>query len=138
MTLFTNLAARVRASTTDTDRPLDGEVFKALHEMPGDVWSQDVGSDDLWCRRDPEDTVAWDVPPRYTASLDAVNGERPATMRLTSLREHVRPDAAGPDWKPCACTLETLNREFKGYGASLQNAMLDAMLQVHAHLNGEA
>ena len=59
-------------------RELDGLIFKATQEQPGDVWeeitSHDIVSGDLvdvWHRRDPLDTVAFEVPPRFTSSVDA-------------------------------------------------------------------
>lgn len=45
-------------------RVLEGRIFKALEEKPGDDWSDDF-EEDVWHRRDPEDHCAFDVPPRY-------------------------------------------------------------------------
>lgn len=50
-------------------REIDGEIFKAACNCPGDEWWR--FDDGLWCRQDKEDRVAFDLPPSYTTSLDA-------------------------------------------------------------------
>jgi hypothetical protein len=60
------LALRVE-SGSDEDRALDGDVWHALY--PEGEWHR---FDDMWCRRDPEDGAAWDLPFRFTSSVDAV------------------------------------------------------------------
>lgn len=55
---------------TAPSRLADGEIFRAVCGRPGDVWRQ-FGDDDIWHRQDPKDTVAYEPPPYYTASIDA-------------------------------------------------------------------
>jgi hypothetical protein len=52
-------------------RELDGLIWKAACEKPGDIWSRDLIDGNIWMRQDPEDTVAYEAPPAYTTSLDA-------------------------------------------------------------------
>lgn len=68
MTDLTALAERVEGLQAPC-RETDGLVFKALVEEPGDVWCDDF---DGWTRQDPDDAFMWELPPEFTASLDAV------------------------------------------------------------------
>lgn len=70
MTDFSAIALRC-AQATGPDRELDGLIFKAIEERPGDVWTRDLVDDAVWMRQDPEDRVAYDTPRQYTASIDA-------------------------------------------------------------------
>lgn len=67
-TTIEELVGRVEAAT-GADREIDGLIWKACEEKPGDDW-QLMGSG-VWHRRDPDDYVAFDVPPKLTASIDA-------------------------------------------------------------------
>lgn len=51
-------------------RHLDGWLWKAVTEKPGQVWS-DQFADGVWCLQDAEDTIAYETPPHITSSLDA-------------------------------------------------------------------
>lgn len=52
------------------DRRLDGEIWKAVTEKPGDVWTN-AFSGGVWHRRDTDDHLAFESPPRFTESIDA-------------------------------------------------------------------
>lgn len=56
---------------SEGSRELDGLIWKAACEKPGDIWSRDLIDGNIWMRQDPEDTVAYEAPPAYTTSLDA-------------------------------------------------------------------
>lgn len=60
------LAERVE-KVQGPDRAVDGLIFKAVFEKPGDHW-EEIG--DTWHLRDDEDHCAFEPPPRYTDSLD--------------------------------------------------------------------
>lgn len=68
MTSLNDLIQRVEQGE-GADRGLDGLVWKSLVEKPGDVWRE---FEDTWCLQWPDDTVAYDMPPQLTTSLDAV------------------------------------------------------------------
>lgn len=53
---------------TGPDRVIDGLIFKAIEHRPGDIWTDQF--DGVWYRQDPEDAVAYECPPLYTACLD--------------------------------------------------------------------
>lgn len=59
------LIAKLEAAT-GPDRALDGEIFKACY--PNRDWLEFA---DGWCARDPDDGCAFDVAPKYSASIDA-------------------------------------------------------------------
>jgi hypothetical protein len=67
---LTSLIERIEAAT-EGSRELDGLIWKAICEKPGDVWANDVIDGDVWLRRDPIDHVAWEGPPAYSTSIDA-------------------------------------------------------------------
>jgi len=132
MTTYQTLADRCR-STREPDRVLDGLLFKTLEEKPGDVWSDAFG-DDVWHRRDPDDTVAYEGPPAYTSSLDAAYAAMKPGMRLTGLRERVRPDAADDEWRPCTSEVATDGITVQGTGHLLPCAIMDAILMTEARI----
>lgn len=142
MTTFTDLARRARNAHGE-DRRLDGRIFKATQHREGDDWSDDW-DDEVWHRRDPNDGAAFDAPPHYTGSIDGALEARHPGMLLVDLHERERPDAAGDGWLPCGCTIRCtpagdgeVGRLFRGQGRTLALAVLDAVLQAHAHLAGE-
>lgn len=65
------LIARLEAAT-GADRVLDGDIWRAVNG-----WNEKDGIrfEDaplaIWYRRDPEDSVAYEGPPDFTASIDA-------------------------------------------------------------------
>lgn len=67
---FLALAERCEKES-EGSRELDGLIWKAACEKPGDIWSRDLIDGNIWMRQDPEDTVAYEAPPAYTTSLDA-------------------------------------------------------------------
>lgn len=134
MMKFNEISRRCRLERTP-DRHLEGEIFHTLHfvEDDKDNWSNNF-TDDVWCRRDPNDGVAFDTPPPYTSSIDGALSARVRGMRLDSLRELVRTDSAGPEWKPWACRIQTSFRMFEGVGETAPYAILDAVMQAHGYL----
>lgn len=58
------------AALSGPDRVMDGEIWKAVTEKPGDVWTNWF-DDGVWHRRDPDDRCAFEGPPRLTESIDA-------------------------------------------------------------------
>jgi hypothetical protein len=93
MTSLTSLIERIEAAT-EGSRELDGGIWKAICEKPGDVWANDLIDGDVWLRRDPIDHVAWEGPPAYSTSIDAVRTLLPPTTECWWLIEQLRsPDS---------------------------------------------
>ena len=67
---------------TEGSRELDGLIWKAVCEKPGNVWM----------RQDPEDTVAYEAPPAYTTSLDAAKTLVPEGCGWVAGWGQTRPD----------------------------------------------
>lgn len=130
------LSAMCRDATTP-DRTLDGEIFRRLESRQGDVWADDIGDDGVWYREDPLDPGAWDAPPHYSESMDAVHASRPDGMTLTSLREYTRADIgdADPDWRQCGATVTYGFRRIEGSGATLALAYMDAVIRAVGSTN---
>jgi hypothetical protein len=127
MTGMDDLPRRYRDAATP-DRTLDGEAFRALEGKEDDDWSNDF-SDEVWHRRDPEDSAAFDPPPHYGGSLDAAFAALRTGMRLAMLGERTRPDAAGDDWRPWCCEIASGLNVFTGHGHLPGCAVMDALLQ---------
>ena len=136
MTSFKTLSTECR-NLSGPNRVLDGKIFRTLHGVDGDVWSDMVGDDGVWHRRDHEDHAAWEGPPEYTGSIDVALSARAVGMRLSALRELLKPDARAHDWQPCVCIIETTTWVHNGQGETLALALMDAILLSHAHLHGE-
>lgn len=136
MTSFKTLSAECR-KTREANRILDGHIFRTLHGVEDDVWSDMIGDDGVWHRRDHEDHAAWEGPPEYTGSIDVALSARAAGMRLSALRELLKPDARPADWQPCSCIIETPTWVHNGQGETLPLALMDAILLAHAYLHGE-
>jgi hypothetical protein len=66
-----SLIDRIEAAT-GADREIDGLIFKAV--FPDRDW---VEFDDCWAARCPDDSIAFDMPPYYSASIDAAMGLMP-------------------------------------------------------------
>lgn len=84
-------------------RVLDGMVFRALEGRVGDDW---VREDGVWLRRDPQDRVAFDIPPPFTRSVDAVLAAVPGDWHtVKSWREgkvsHACIEPRGPGYARC-------------------------------------
>ena len=135
MNHFTTLALHCHEAEAPS-RVLDGLIFKALREEEGQVWYDQIGEDDVWFLRDRDDHAAWEGPARYTEHLDEAFTTRVPGMRLSGMREFVRPDSADRSWKSCGCEIEALGLIFVGRGTTLALAFLHATLQAHAHLQG--
>ena len=58
------------STLTEPKRWIDALVWKTFVEKEGDFW--DDSDDGIWMRRDPEDHVAFDMPPYLTSCLTAV------------------------------------------------------------------
>lgn len=130
MTGMDDLARRYHDAVSP-DRVLDGEAFKALEERPGDDWSNNF-SDDVWHRRDPEDSAAFDPPPHYGGSLDAALAALRPGMRLAMLGERVRPEVADADWRSWRCEIVIGLHVFAGHGHLPGCAVMDALLQAES------
>lgn len=111
---------------------LDGEIFKAFEELPGDVWDDGIGEEGVWHREDANDRGAWDGPKPLTESLDAVLAFKPGYMRIIGLKEFIRTDVSGPKWRSCGCEVESKGYVFKATASSLARALLGAILQAVA------
>lgn len=130
MTDMEDLARRYHDAAAP-DRTLDGEAFKALEERTGDDWSNDF-SDEVWHRRDPEDSVAFDPPPHYGGSVDAAFAALRPGMRVVALGERPRPDAADAAWRPWRCDVGIGLHIFTGHGHLPGCAVMDALLQAES------
>lgn len=89
-----NLIARKLEEAAEGSRELDGVIWKACEEKPGDDWQMMSGA---WHRRDPDDYVAFDTPPSLTSSIDAalalVDRIYPDRPRRTDITELVLPNS---------------------------------------------
>lgn len=73
ITMHGRLIARLEKAT-GPDRELDGLIFRAIDEQPGDRWQQFAvgeGGADVWYRECRDEKGAYISPSFYTASIDA-------------------------------------------------------------------
>lgn len=83
MSDLTSLISRLEAAEGPS-RELDGMIFRAINpDVPDEDWRD--FQDDVWCMRDPEDAIAFIVPPKFTESMDAAMTLMPAGVNLLDL-----------------------------------------------------
>lgn len=88
---FRALAKRVPEADI-RDRKIEGEIFKLLEGHEGD-WSDNHdldGYEDVWHRRDADDHIAFDTPPRYLSDFGAALSTKPDGYLVTRLSQDVR------------------------------------------------
>lgn len=139
---YTRMSARLRALDAPS-RVLEGIAFRMLDEEEGDVWSDLVDREDnVWNRRNRDDRGAWDVPPPVTSSFDTALLRKFPGVRIVALAEQPLGDGLDPAWRPWRIEVEvsrTLRKEvFVGLGVNPAIALMDAVMQVHAFVTGEA
>lgn len=144
MTQFITFGEIADIATSDDEgsRVLDGIVFRKMTEIEGDDWQQmDAdGFEDVWHRRDPEDSVAFDTPPKCSTSLDAVRTTMVHGMRLDRLEQ----DKPGPEheynpkrsWRAWVA-VDVVDTTFIEQGATAELAWLSASMRAHAFIAGE-
>ena len=126
------------AEASKGDRILDGDIWHALEASDDDVWWR-MGTG-VWHKQDPNDTVAYEPPQRFTSSADAALGlanrllndtpdspEHPLEITVSSVGHN----KAGP-WH-CAiwCGLESDGT--KSFGATPALAIILATLRALQH-----
>lgn len=120
---------------------LDGEIFHALFKDDGSFWSNDF-VDDVWHRRDAQDPAGFDGPPPYSRNVETALALMLALLPdcPVSLTLRIRPDGAGPDWRPWIFSVmhTSQGRIFTGTGHTAALAICHAIMQVHSALAQEA
>ncbi|MFZ3482012.1 hypothetical protein [Sphingomonas sp. 3-13AW] len=128
---YTDLADLCRYPVAPS-RVTDGLIFRSHEDEEGDVWSDLVGDDNVWHRRDPEDRTAWQPPQHYTTNFGVALSMKVEGVRLLGLEE---PQVSDDPW--VAKVGADVLGSFRGEGTNAALAFLDGYFQALARLHGE-
>lgn len=129
---MTDLIARL-AAATEPSRELDGLIFRAVNTGTPDAdWCafdlEDESDAIIWYRRDANDTIAWEAPPNYTASIDAALTLVPEGLLRSLIIYADRAHA----FIRTGSVLNPATKEWTGYAATPAIALCIAALQARA------